>query len=375
MGFGWSDIKNAAKKALPYTNMMTAAPMLGRKIVKEAKEYYAGPEPEIPEGAAAVDPSLAATSERAQQYRDMLMARQEALAGRAGPEQVGVSPYQVGSMSQVAGPEAATLQMDPTSQARSAQVMEMLRARAAGEAGPSAAEMQMQQGQEAIRRQMLSAAAGARGGQVGASLQAQQGQMAQASQQAAAQAGILRAQEQAQAEQVYASAASEQARQDLARAQTEAGFQQQSADLAARMAQERAAQEFGATTQAGLQQQQLGTQTQMFNVQQQQEAQRQKDLLMTQYLQMGMSAEEADRAAQMQVAAMQHGQAMDIYGAQTAARNKREQDFMSYLQAGATMGGAMMGGPAGAQAGSTAANFYGSAKPSEPFDPYAEGIY
>lgn len=84
------------------------------------------------------------------------------------------------------------------------EMMQMLEARARGEAGPSAAEMQLQRSREQNIAALMAARGSQRGMAPGAAQRQLGAQMAQETQVAAGQAAQIRAQEQLAAEQTYA---------------------------------------------------------------------------------------------------------------------------------------------------------------------------
>lgn len=111
---------------------------------------------------------------------------------------------------------AATAQWEPTAVSPEQQaMMEMLRARAAGEAGPSAAEMQLQRSREQNIAALMAARASQRGMAPGAAERQLGAQMAQETQVASGQAAQLRAREQLAAEQMYAQMMMQQRQQEL----------------------------------------------------------------------------------------------------------------------------------------------------------------
>jgi len=94
-------------------------------------------------------------------------------------------------------------------------LVSQLQARAAGTAGPSLAEQQLMQGQEANRMAQLSQAASQRGGYNPLAARQTAQNIAMGNQQVGQQAALLRSQEQQQAEQALAGALQAGRQQDI----------------------------------------------------------------------------------------------------------------------------------------------------------------
>ena len=303
-----------------------------------------------------IDPSLAGPTEEQQAYRDMLRQQMLQTAQQPGPQQVQMGDVQLPTLGAAPTVEAAQIAgPDPAMAHERGELMQMLRARAEGTA-PSAAEKQLQMSQEANLRALQAAAAGGRGAQIGASLQAQQGQLAQANQQAAAQAALLRAQEQERAQGQLMQQLTSQQQMAQQRAMAQAGLTQEAGLAGARLGQERALAEYRTGSEMGMQQQRLGMQAGMFNVEQQQAAQRHKENLMQQYLAQGMSSAEADRRAAIEVQGMVGQQAMQLYGLEQQRRGEQTRQDLAGLRAGMEGIGTFYGGGAGRAAGGAAAD-------------------
>lgn len=158
--------------------------------------------------------------------------------------------------AQIAAPDQAAL---AASQQARAAFGEQLQARAAGTAGPSAAERLLQQALEqniAALRAQAAAQAGANPALVARQLQQQQATLGQ---QAGQQAAILRAQEEERAQTALGQflgqqeqAALAQRAQDIGLAQAQAGLQQQAALSGQQLEAQRAAQQAQLAQQAGL---------------------------------------------------------------------------------------------------------------------------
>lgn len=226
-----------------------------------------------------------------------------------------------------------------------AESAEMMRQAALGQA-PSAAQLQQKQAFEQAVAAQMAAQAG-RGYDPAAMRQAQvAGQQLQAQQ--AQQGAILAAQEQQAARAQYAQTA--QGAQQLGLQMQELQLRAASGDVNAQlqlagMQSDLAKAQAGLTTQTNIAGAQIGSQEATAQAQLQQQTQAQLNNLYLQYLNLGMEPAKAQMEAQKAI----FGAEWERSQLQTAARQKA---FGGILSGVGAIGGAMIGGPAGAAAGS-----------------------
>lgn len=215
--------------------------------------------------------------------------------------------------------QAARMQMQQQAMNQQGQnrSLALLEAAARGQA-PSAAQQQLMQGASRSQRAAMSMAASQPGMSAGQAARMATMSGERSMMDANEQAGILRAQEMAQARGQFMQGTgaargqdigimSQQAKMQQQAAMQNAAMQQQSSQFGADAANQRAIQQAQLSQQAGMfnvdahnkatmQQAQLEQQTNLAN----QQAEQQKLQLMQQYMQMGMSQQEADRQAQIE---------------------------------------------------------------------------
>lgn len=258
------------------------------------------------------------------------------------------SGYNQTTIAVTPGPTAATLQGLDNNDFRAAQLstIQQLQNQAAG-VGPSIAENQIRQSQDANTAQAYALANSARGGfnpaMARAALQAGASNNAVAAQ----QAGQARLQEQLQAAGVLGTIASTGRGQDIDISKSNAanvqqanmaGFQGgvQTAIAQGQLNADQAKTLFTAAQQAGITNAQMDT---AFNE------------LQAKYAQMGMTAQMANQQAALQLQQLIQSGAIAKQNAATAANGQKNAMMGALIGAGGMAAGAMIGGPAGAAVG------------------------
>ena len=223
--------------------------------------------------------------------------------------------------------QGAQMQMGPQEQYRAKQMAlaGMLNQQAMGQ-GPSAAQAQLQMGSDRAMQQAMALGASYRGGNALAGMRQAQFQRADIAQNATAQSAMLRAQEQQAAQQALSNHLASGRGQDIGLSQAQAGFTQQANQVNAGMQQDANM----ANLQAGIQQQ------------------GQRESLVQQYLQMGMTLDQANYQANVQQNQYQYGL---IAQQMAAANNVSVQNAAQGMQ----IGGAAIGAVGAGVTGGTAA--------------------
>lgn len=250
----------------------------------------------------------------------------------------------------------ATIDTSPQEQFRQGQLglMSQLQGQANG-TGPSIAQGQLQRASDANLAQSMAMAQSMGGMGAGAGLRGISQQRAGVGQQLASDSGLLRLQEQQQAQGLLANVTAGGRGQDIGLATGQAGLFQQ-----AGLANQGAQNQF-ALTQAGFNQ--AANQANLSSSIQQQQM---NDQMVQAYLAKGMTLDEAQMQAKMQMEAMRtqqdlgvQGLKFDSYKLAGANRTGLIKSIASMVAGGAAggAGGAAAGGAAGSSGGS--ANSYG----------------
>jgi hypothetical protein len=253
--------------------------------------------------------------------------------GPGVPGQGGV-PGQQMTVANVADPRAVLINTQPQQEFRDQQsaLARQLAGQAAG-TGPSVAQNQLRQGQEANIAATMALMNSQRGQpNPGMARQAMQ-TSAQIQGKAAQEAATARLQEQMQAAGMLNNVAGSARGQDIGLAESQANLQQQS-----EMAR------YQATVQQAQQNAQLGAQFQD---------------LQSKYAAMGMSAAQANQQAALEIERIKAGQSQAANAAAQAEKARQSQFLGTVLQTGGTLAGAYFGGPAGAAAGGAAGKAVG----------------
>lgn len=249
----------------------------------------------------------------------------------------------------VTGPKGALINMAQQGQFRDQQtaLAAQLAQQASGQ-GPSLAVNALKQGQEANLAATMAQLNSQRGGANPAMARATMQTAAEIQGKAAQEAADARLKEQLGAQGLLAQVAGEGRSGDITLATKQAEMQQQVA-----------LEKYKGDLQLAVEQGKIDQQTAISMFEQaNQNARADADLnskfqaLAAEYARMGMNAQEANQRAFLEIERMKQG-ALAAQNAQIAGADAaKKQMFGQILQAGATVGGAMVGGPAGAAAGS-----------------------
>lgn len=244
------------------------------------------------------------------------------------------------TIGQTADPRAVLINGAPQGQFRAQQMTlaQQLAATASGQ-GPSAAAEQLRQGTEANIAAQMAASRSARGPNAGLAARGVAMGAADARQQMAGQAALARIQEQTAAQQSLGSVLAQGRGTDVELASQQAQLQQQAA-LAKYQGDLQKAVEQGRLDQS--------TAEQMFQAQNQksqQDAQlaQQFAALQQQYAAMGLSAQQANQMAAIEIEKVKQGQSQFQYGASQEGAKARQALFGGLLSAGGQAGAAMVG--------------------------------
>lgn len=224
-------------------------------------------------------------------------------------------------------------------------LISQLEAMSRGE-GPSLAENQYRQAQEAniaAQRAAMASARGGAGAQAAmARTAAQQG--AQIGAQTAIGAGQLRLQEQLAAQQALAGVAQAARAGDIQTAIEQGRLGQAYQDLAGQLA----AQQAGFSTQANIAGAEIGSRENLA-----------ADQLRMQLAQLQLAASQGNQDAAIRLEQMRSTGELAYIQNQIAAAGQQKQMIGGLISTAGTVGGAMIGGPAGAAAGGQAGNMVG----------------
>ena len=263
----------------------------------------------------------------------------------------GPGTFQGAEIAKVGGPKGALINMSQQGQFRDQQaaLAKQLAMQASGQ-GPSLAVNALKQGQEANLAATMAQLNSQRGGANPAMARATMQTAAEIQGKAAQEAADARLKEQLGAQGLLAQVAGQGREGDITLATKQADLQQQVA-----------LEKYKGDLQLAVEQGRIDQQTAMSMFEQANQNARQDatlnaqfQSLQAQYAQMGMSAQEANQRAFLEIERMKQG-AIQAQNAQIAGADAaKKQMFGQILQAGATVGGAMIGGPAGAAAGSAA---------------------
>jgi hypothetical protein len=262
------------------------------------------------------------------------------------------------TLGTVKDPKAALISMAQQGQFREYQsgLAAQLAAQAAGQ-GPSLAVNALKQGQEANLAATMAQQASLRGAAAPGMARATMQTAAEIQGKAAQEAAQARLAEQMQAQQLLGQVSGAAREQDIGLAVQQAQLKQQTALAKYQGDLQLAVEQGRITSQEAQAMFNQANETARYNA----GLQQQFMVLQAQYAQMGLDADKANQQAMLDIQKMQQG-AIQAQNAQSQAANAaNKQMFGQILQAGATVGGAMLGGPAGAAAGSAAGGAASSA--------------
>jgi len=293
--------------------------------------------------------SAAAHSSTSQSRRDQIAREREEAANRAAPTSQAATSAAAERMRAAQVDESRIRSGGEDMRAGQQSLISQLQAQAAGQ-GPSLAQNQLQRGTDRNLQQLLAAQAASRGGLSGAAAQRQLARnQAGAGQVAAGQSADLALNEQLAARQQLAGVLGAARQQDIGLRGQDIGLQSTQAGLTQqeRMANQAAGNQF-ARDQAARDQQ-----TALANQAAELQNQAQVDALRAKYLEMGMSQEEADRRARMEVAKMNQAAEAQQQNTETqryAVEEAGEVSKKDLLGIAVQAGGGILGG-AGAALG------------------------
>lgn len=291
----------------------------------------------------------------------------EPVMAPGGPAIVrGPGTFQGASIGGVKDPKAAMIDQSKQAEFRDFQgnLASQLAQQASG-VGPSVSGNMLKQGQEANLAATMAQLNSQRGGANPAMARATMQTAAEIQGKAAQEAATARLQEQTAAQGLLSQVAGAGRQQDIGLATEQAQMQQQAA-LA----------KYQGDLQIAVQQGQIDQQTAMSMFDQANQNARQDaglaaqfQQLQAQYASMGMDAQKANQMAALEIERMKQG-AVQAQNANTLASDGANKALMgNILSAGATVGGAMVGGPAGAAVAGTVVNQYGqTVQPAQPGD-------
>jgi hypothetical protein len=255
------------------------------------------------------------------------------------------------TIGSVADPKSALINMSQQGQFRDYQsgLAAQLAAQAAGQ-GPSLAVNALKQGQEANLAATMAQQASLRGAAAPGMARATMQTAAEIQGKAAQEAAQARLAEQMQAQQLLGQVSGAAREQDIGLATQQAQLEQQTALAKYQGDLQLAVEQGRITSQEAQAMFNQANETARYNA----GLQQQFMALQAQYAAMGLDADKANQLAALEIERMKQG-AVQAQNAQSQAANAaNKQMFGQILQAGATVGGAALGGPAGAAAGSAA---------------------